>query len=95
MDKVVSKYLNVNDTTSRDLTLAAIAYIMIKIKNQKIVDFWEENTALNHKNFKLINMDKEWELFQHCVSMTVDGDIDEYINSLISNGTFIKRMSND
>lgn len=46
------------------------------IKNRKIRTYWVKNTG------KQKNVDELWELFYHCINMSVDRDVEEYINCL-------------
>ena len=46
------------------------------IKNKKIRKYFDDNVC------KQKNVDDLWELFYHCINMSVDRDVEEYINSL-------------
>ena len=46
------------------------------LKNKKIKKYFYDNV----NNIK--NIDELWELFYHCINMSVDRDVEEYINCL-------------
>jgi hypothetical protein len=77
---MTSKYLSKNKSElyfgDVDSLSDLITPIIDILKNKKIKKYFNDNV----NNIK--NVDELWELFYHCINMSIDRDVDEYINAL-------------
>lgn len=72
--------------------------IIQKLKNAKIVRYWKKNLGLNYNEYARLpllgpkmkfleehcDINNVYRVFYHCINMSLDNDVDEYINYLNS-----------
>lgn len=68
------------DKHQRSIVFDCMDTIIQQFKSKRIINFWTKST----KDLKDENINEAYEIFYHCVCMSKDNDVAEYINSLMA-----------